>query len=665
MAKAKAKSGPTKAVAVSVENAPPGVGLQRGSARPPSSIAPPGNTRVIAVQTEARGSSGTSVYAGYFSEEYLNELTGTAAADAYDKMRRSDARCKMSLQAVKTPIMAAEWEIHAATQDNPEHKEHAEFIKHVLFVDMDKPFSKLEALSLADFGFSISEVTHKAVIDHPRFASYVGLKSLGWRSPKSVLSWNLDPATGAIESVRQLVTGDLQRYIDIPGKFLLVSSLEKEGDNYEGVSLLRAAYGAWKRKNMYLRLMAIGMERNAIPTPTVEVPEGKQNTEEYTFLTSCLENYASHENSYFAYPAGWLVKFLESPFDPEKLKSAIDMENQEIVAAFMANFLMLGQSQSGSRAVSMDQSQFFLGAIQYIADESVKGINHTLIPNLIKMKYGPQDAYPVLKITGISDKAGKELADSLKALAEGQFIQPDDELEEHLRQRFGVTKKSDKGVRIVKPQDSMAAMSPNEVEGEPIKASEFAIPEERRYPIGTASQAADALRRSVGKPGASVARANILKRWPTLWALDEAIEAKHRAAPKKKASGSLSPGKPLRLAEYDSDRLQFVTHSHNICPTCDELDGSVWDADDPDLPSLPLHPNCECELVAYSGNRDDTDIDPDLQAMIEELDRETERATAAKDERDEVDSPTRETEEKPEPEEKPKKKAKAKGKKRK
>jgi hypothetical protein len=433
----------------------------------PGSVAPPPNPNVIYIQTEAAGSSGTKLYAGYFSEDYLiNELQGTTAADQYDRMRRSDGKAKMSLNAVKTPIIAANWEILPAS-DSAEHQLHAEFCDHVLFKDMDKPFSKTETLTIADFGHSVFEVTHKPVIGHPKFGDYVGLASLGWRSPRTILSWHLDPRTGAIAYIKQLATGDMERFVDIPGEFLLVGSLEKEGDLYEGVSLLRACYGAWKRKNLYLRLMAIGNERNAVPTPTAEIPVGKQNSVEYTNLIAALQNYTSHENAYMTWPEGWKVDFLKSNFDPEKLKTSIEFENSEIVSAFMANFLLLGSTQSGSRAVSMDQSEFFMGAIQYVADEAVSPFNHKLLPQLVRMKYGPQEAYPRLKVTGISDRAGKELADALKALAEGQVIQPDDVLEAHVRRRYQLPEKSDQGVRLVKAPAQMEPADNVEVTDHP------------------------------------------------------------------------------------------------------------------------------------------------------------------------------------------------------
>ncbi len=54
------------------------------------------------------------------------------------------------------------------------------------------------------------------------------------------------------------------------------------------------------------------------------------------------------------------------------------------------------------------------------------------------MNFGPQDKYPILKVSGITDKAGSELATLLKSLVDGKMLTPDDRLEEHLRKRYGI-----------------------------------------------------------------------------------------------------------------------------------------------------------------------------------------------------------------------------------
>lgn len=412
----------------------------------------------IIIQRDPQGTSGTRNFSGYFSEDYFSqELHGIQAADQFDKMRRGDSVIKMVTKSVKNPILGATWELEPG-EDTDEMKRQRDLIQHILFCDMDKGWKQhvAEALSLLEFGYSLFEITHKAVLNHPVFGSYNGIKALGFRSQRSIESWHLDHDTGHINYVRQLAIGDLQSNAEIPGEFLLPMTLDREGDNYEGISGLRSCYGAWKRKQLYLKLLAIGIERTAVPCLKATVPEGKQNSVEYSNLVTALANLTSNERGYLTVPQGWEVDTLENNFDPEKVKIAIEFEDGQIVKSFLANFLLLGQTGQGSQALSMDQSQFFLSAIQTVADVIADAHNHYTIPALIKMNFGPQLKYPKLKCTGLSDKAGAELATALKDLAQAQVIRPDDELEEHIRRRYSLSPRSDKGVRLVKPPGEMA-----------------------------------------------------------------------------------------------------------------------------------------------------------------------------------------------------------------
>lgn len=397
------------------------------------------------------GSSGTDIYAGYFTEEYLQALRGTEAAKVWDKMRRSDGKVKMNLSAVKNPLRSATWEVLPAN-DSDQAKLQAEFVSHVLFNDMAKTWQQTltEILTMIDFGYSVFEETHKVVFGHKKFGSYNGLQSLGFRAQKTIETWELDPNTGALAGVKQWVTGDLERRVLIPGEFLVVFTMDKEGDNFEGVSMLRPCYGPWLRKQTNQKLNAIGIEKFAVPTPVLKVPANKFDTKEYDNAVAALEAYTSHQSNYITLPVGWEIDFAKSDFDPAKVQTSIDAENKEITFAFLANFLELGMSGGGgSYALGNDLSDFFLGGIEYIAQNICETLNRKTIKRLVDMKFGPQEEYPKLQASGIADKAGKEFSEILNALAQSKYLTPDDPLEEHLRKRLGLPKKSDQGVRSV------------------------------------------------------------------------------------------------------------------------------------------------------------------------------------------------------------------------
>lgn len=407
-------------------------------------------------KTDLTGTAGTLVENGYPSEEYLAKLRGKSRADIIDQMRRSDPQIVMVLQAVKNPIKSALWEIEPGAgmneQPTPEAIADADLIRHMLFSDMARPWSAFlgEALTMIDFGFAVFEITHKVVENHPKFGTYNGLASLGFRSQRTIEKWNLDKETGLLASVTQIATGDLAITVDIPDVFLLTMALNKEGSNYEGISMLRPCYGSYMRKDLYLKLNAIGIEKHAVGTPIATLPSDKIGTTEADNMVAALENYISHESNFLLIPEGWTVSISNNSYDPEKVESSVDREDVRIAKAFLANFLELGSGGGGgSYALSNDQSDFMLSGLEHIANEIESSINQDLIPSLIKMNRGPRDFYPRLKHSGISDKAGAELGTLLNALSTGKWLTPEDGDEVHLRRRIGLPDRTGKGERLV------------------------------------------------------------------------------------------------------------------------------------------------------------------------------------------------------------------------
>lgn len=409
-------------------------------------------TERIFLHTTPVGSPGTKIYAGYTQEEYLNSLQGRIRADKFDQMRRSDSQVIMLLSAVKNPIKSANWEIESA-DDSEEAKKEAALIRHILFDDLDQTWQEFigEALSFVEFGHSVFERTHKVVLNHPDFGNYNGIQSLSFRSQRTIERWHVEPLTGKLRYISQYAYGDLQRLVDIPSEFLVIFNVNKEGANHEGISMIRPCYGNWFRKNEYLKFNAVGIEKFAIPTPLIEVPDGLQGSEAFAYMTAAMEHYCTHQSQYLTYPAGWKIDLHSNTYDPQKVEVSIDNEDKRMTVAFLANFLNLGMGGgSGSYALSNDLSDFFLSGIEHIANIITAKMNREVIPDLVKLNFGSKSKYPKLKVSGISDKAGKELADTLKQLSDGQYITPDDKLEVHLRKRLGITEMSNEGQR--KPQ---------------------------------------------------------------------------------------------------------------------------------------------------------------------------------------------------------------------
>lgn len=392
-------------------------------------------------QLQPKGTSGTDLFAGYFTEEYLRQLRGRQGAKIYDEIRRSEAQVAMLLGAVMNPIKAGMWDTQAA--DIPDGETHKELVEYILKECIDWETFLHEALTLLTFGYSLFEIVNNVVFNHPKFGTFNGLKGLAFRSQKTIERWIVDSSTGNLKEVEQWVQGDLTpkgaSLLKMDAQFLLVFTLQKEGDNYEGISALRPMYGPWFRKNLYLKILSIGIEKSAIGTPIGTTPAGKESTEEMANFKSMLSSFVAHEDSYLIKPEGWTVEITNNDFDPSKIKDIIVMENTEMINAMVANFLALGTSGgSGSFALGTDLSDFFLTGIQTYANIISGVLNRKLIPELVKLNFGPQEAYPKIKVTGINDKAGKELADTINTLVSAQAIKPDAKLEDFLRKQYSL-----------------------------------------------------------------------------------------------------------------------------------------------------------------------------------------------------------------------------------
>lgn len=398
--------------------------------------------KLIVVHEKAEGVSGTEKFGNIYNEDYFRTLQGSKKADEYDKMRRGDARVKMCLSAVKNPIRSASWSWQASGTDEAA-KKHADFLNFIFNKDIGKPGKRMkrkktlinEALTAVDFGFAVFERVHKTGCSNKQFGQYIGLKDIGWRSPKTLEYFKTDEE-GFLTGIEQQAQGDIKKTATMDAQFLNIITIEQEGDNLEGVSLLRPCYGAWKRKELYLKLMAIGAERWIIPTAKAEVPDGKQNSPEYTNLVNTLKALTSHQMNYVTYPEGWEIDFLESSFDPDKFKSIIQFENEEMTFAFLANFLLLGAGgNAGAYSLSADLSKFFTKSIMYIADLISEEFNE-IGKELINLNFGEQENYPTLVAQGITDEIGTEYATMIKSLTDSKHLTPDNNVEQELRRRM-------------------------------------------------------------------------------------------------------------------------------------------------------------------------------------------------------------------------------------
>jgi SPP1 gp7 family putative phage head morphogenesis protein len=244
-----------------------------------------------------------------------------------------------------------------------------------------------------------------------------------------------------LETVTQTAYGDEGGTYELDARFLLYFAPEREGDNFEGISVLRACYGPWFRKNEFLKKLAIGIEKFAVPTAVLTVPEGTEGKPEMSAAKKALACYTSGQTNYLILPKGFELSFNNVSVDVEKIRSAINAENQEMVNSILASFLLLGQNGSGSLALSGTLSDFFSQTVQYIADHISEQFDRKIFKPLVQMNFGHEKVLVDLKCDGLEHRANETWANMVSAFISSGAIKPDEDLEVNLREKLNLPPK--------------------------------------------------------------------------------------------------------------------------------------------------------------------------------------------------------------------------------
>lgn len=378
------------------------------------------------------GDTGTWISGGFIThEEYNQKLIWRRGIDIFDRMRKSDASIRAMLKVCKNPLLAATYDIEEASDDKFDQYV-ARFVKNELFNANVNWYNFLQdALGKIDFGFSVFEKTYQRTQFEKQFR--IGLKELGWRKQWSILRWATEDFQPGI--TQQLMVGTAS----IPEIKLLVFVNDREGDNYQGVSMLRYVYKNWDIKHRIENMMAVVAERSA-GLPVFEYKAGL-SLKEKNKIEEILQNFRINEKGFMMYEQGsGKLDFPKIETNIEKdLIPMLEYLQHEMDKSILAQFIDLAGSRSGgssgSHALSADQSQLFEKALEAVIKEIVEVINENLIQQLCDLNFSSlPNGYPKLTFSNIGDQDLDTKGKYANLLAATDLLTPDRDLENRLRQ---------------------------------------------------------------------------------------------------------------------------------------------------------------------------------------------------------------------------------------
>ncbi|UFU03447.1 DUF935 domain-containing protein [Ruania suaedae] len=384
------------------------------------------------------------------SHETNPALLWPASIDVFDKMRREDAQVGSVLRAVTFPIRRTTWMIDPADARPSvvnlvadsfglpvKGKQRKAPIRTRDRFDFDEHL-RLALLELV-FGHSVFEQVYR--VDE---SGMVRLRKLAWRPPRTIAKWDI-ASDGGLVAVEQYGVGTVKNP-RIPVDKLVVYVNEREGANWVGTSLLRTAYKNWLLKDRTLRAQAVGVERNSLGIPVYEgapIPEGVEMTEEQfqawvqsqkdDGLTLAKSARAGQEAG-ASIPNGAKFTLTGVTGNRADTDKPIRYHDEQIARAVLAHFLNLG-TETGSWALGSTFAEFFVGSLNAVALHIANTCQAHVVEDLVDLNFGPDEPAPRLVPATIGEEQ-PATAEAIKSLIDSGAIEPDDELEAYVRQRY-------------------------------------------------------------------------------------------------------------------------------------------------------------------------------------------------------------------------------------
>lgn len=407
-----------------------------------------------------RSDSGRGHYGGFLDEDELNsELRGQAGLRVYDKMFRGDHDIRRNVMMIVNALVGAAWatEPYGGDQADEQAKQIADDVSWALGLGDYKnnsPNLTPWAYHLAEFlpvlirsGFCPGEVWWTRGERDGR--QILTPRKVGLRLPRTIHRWILDEdgELGALEQFR-ISKGD---YVPLPRQDLLYYRVGAEGDNWEGISMLRPVYKAWLIKDKIERLDAQGIEREAVGLPVVYPPKGGATDPGIADdMETKLGLLRANKLAFLMMPGpkaetdpetGWSFELMglggSGGGGKRDAQPSLQYWRDAISAGFIEEFMRLGQGGGGSKgalATAEVQDDPFTLACAAFAEPIVAEVLQILVRRFVNLNYGEGTPLPQITMS-VSEDSLAEFAAGIAPLVTAGLVHPDDPLEDFLRQR--------------------------------------------------------------------------------------------------------------------------------------------------------------------------------------------------------------------------------------
>ena len=400
------------------------------------------------------GETGTVVISGMISEaEYNSKLQGSAAFEVWDKMRLGDATVRAALMAIFLPILSAKWFVKSASDSRTDRKI-AEFVQTSLMEEMTMTWQEFlrQVLLFLPYGRMLFELVYKDADYEPHRINW---KKFAPRLPSTISKWEMQ--NGGKGITQMVNSGGIY---SIPIEKLMIFVNEKEGDNWEGISILRSAYKHWLLKDKLYQIDAMAHERQGLGLPYGKNKPGMTDAQK-SRLRTLLENMRANEKGFIEITGDFDVGFMDMKANTTRNpQPSILHHDREISKSVLAQFLELGV-QGGSYALSADQSDFFYLSLKSVTQTICDAINKYAIKKMVDYNY-TVEKYPMLSYENLGSINFNALSVTLQRLVQVGLVKSNVTTEQFLRKSMGLPELSSDEVTTRLDQEQEELENPTE-----------------------------------------------------------------------------------------------------------------------------------------------------------------------------------------------------------
>lgn len=396
----------------------------------------------------------TDVYGG--GPDVNPELTGSAKFDVYGEMSKTDPSIKGLLMFLLLPVRSAAWGLEPK-DDSPVARAVRDMVAWNLGLEgkdgeLDLSWDELlqqGAGQILKMGPCLEELVWDDVRswrDADGDEHLVRpLRRLMLLPARSILKVNRD--RGRVVSVEQE-----RQSTPVPGDKLSYMVFEREENHWDGVSVLRPAWGAWKMKKALMIAAGIGWDRFASGLPAIWHPDDPDAEERAKRMGRGIR---SHERGYVHFPvpvgatkaeSDWGIEILsgaQSLADPVPLLRWYSAQEAE---AGMQQFTELGETATGSRATAAVQVDPFFLAVQTLANYYRRERSRQVIRKIVEVNFGRQaveDFMPQLVVSKVQARNVEVISRAIADLAPLGFRLTEREDQDDVRELIGFGKLPD------------------------------------------------------------------------------------------------------------------------------------------------------------------------------------------------------------------------------